>query len=202
MKKIKVLIASVVLFLANVNVVSAQEYEINTQDSIYGLQVTMVDGAITELSFYSTYDRREIIALFICYYEGQLRTSTEFYGYSEYGFDQPVSIEDVSENIYKIRIPQNIIYWTEEGSYTEIRVSFIGKYLTDYSDWESNTLIYPSNETTSLNETFTDNETITYKYFLLSGVECKEKPVGIPFICITYKNGNPIARNKYLINAD
>lgn len=52
--------------------------------------------------------------------------------------------------------------------------------------------------TTSLIELKTDKN-YTYKYFYLSGIECKAKPVGVPFIQVTYENGKPIASDKYMI---
>ena len=82
----------------------------------------------------------------------------------------------------------------------------MGQYLSNNSNdmstqassfWQSNVLTFFFDRSTSLNDTFLDKD-ITYKYFLLSGIESKEEPIGIPFIRVTYENGNPVVINKYM----
>jgi len=218
MKKIKVLVASVMLFLAaSVNVASAQEYEINTQDSIYGLEVgTITNGVITDLSFYSTYNRNEIFTLHIVFYDGLQKIESMGYDCWEGNFPPHyVNVIDINEHIYTINI-QNLdifgqFWYLPQGekeklkNISEAKVYFTGHYLPENSSmsiqtssaWQSNILTFYFDAATSLNETLVDKD-ITYKYFLLSGIESKEKPAGVPFICVTYEKGKPVNVNKYI----
>ena len=210
MKKINVLIASVALFLASVNVVSAQELEINTNGSIYGLEAFFVNDYVINFSFYSTYNVNELKTLIVELYKDDIEVIAMGYYYRQENaaFDILLSgearIEYIDSDVYKITvrnctIPENFkVNQIKElyllGQYSSSNSG--GMEIQESSWWQSNVLTAFISETSSLNETFTDNDIITYKYFLLSGIECEIMPVGVPFIQVVYKNGVVIDRKK------
>jgi hypothetical protein len=205
MKKNKILIASVVLFLvASVNMASAQN------DSIYGLEVSKENKTI---SFYSTYDMTNAKQICTFSYDGAsdnlLWRSTSYrnrYDLNSISFYEGSWIwvcEKITEDIYKVNVqsadlmrylipedkPTRIELWIEgEGFISPTPGSAIGG---------SNVLIFYYHPTieTSLTKLETD-ENYTYKYFLLSGIESKTKPVGVPFIRRMYYNGILISTDK------
>lgn len=228
MKNLKVLMAGLMLCLVvSVNVASAQEYEINTNGEIYGLEV-LVGKKLTnphigidcvKLSFYSTYSKNEINSMQVDFYKGSiddgwtgnLQAGSVNYEYVDnvfingYGI---VTVEDINDNIYKITIDECIInsVGLDPRLKFKFRIYLKGEYLSGSSDmsiqssssWQSNVLTFDYDPTATSIMTPEASENYTYKYYLLSGKETKTKPEGAPFICVTYKDGNPVASNKYV----
>ena len=205
MKKIKLLVASLLLFLA-AGSISAQN------DSIYGLEASNEDN-IMNLSFYSTYETNDLEYIVIRFYDS---SNTELgngvwiqrvYG----GFPSKfgtVSLENISENITKINI-SNAELFTYLQNTLKIELYIMGEgyvpsnilphQIGTASVGQSNVLTFYFNSIpTSINKTI-NTENHTYKYFLLSGIESTTKPLGVPFIEMIYDNGVLIGKNKYLI---
>ncbi len=227
MKTIKVLATGLMLFLAaGVNVVSAQE--INTNGSIYDLQASYsTDGKYMNLSFYSTYDMNEITGMFIHFYQGnpQDNWSPDYpngrggvlFSCNDGIFDSTqkevfgeVSVEQIQGNIYKIsnKIPLGQVVVLSSNETFKCRLYLEGTHnpallgnpsLRLSSTWQSNILTFffdPLN--TALNEINKDNKDCTFKYYFLSGIESKTKPIGIPYIQATFKNGIFITSDKIM----
>jgi hypothetical protein len=208
MKIIKTLIVVSVLFLtAGINVASAQDEARN--DSIYGLEVSIKnEEEEVNISFYSTYNIEDLEVLWLNYYDEKTdKLLLGDYTYCINGFFMVtmgnVRKENISEGVYKINrssylhpILQSkslkIEVYLEGYGYTppSLRTGTIGRsnVLTFYYDPEATSLITPE-----------ATENYTYKYISLSGIESKEKPVGVPFIQMIYKDGILIHSNKCLI---
>ena len=214
MKKVKILITTVVLFLAaNVSVASAQN------DSIYGLEVSIVDNVLN-FSFNSTYDLNNLRSVVVSYYKGSTEdwNLSSFWGSDVIEYNNNVlssyfgegSIDIIDENIYKINISNCILdNFLRDKSY-RLRIYIRGVGYTPPSNslniqtlsssiGESNMLTFFFNPLieTSLNEAIID-ENYTYKYFLLSGKETQKQPIGMPFVQIIYKGEKPMFIDKYI----
>jgi len=210
--------------LASVNVVSAQEYEINPNGSIYGLEAFFIDDYVVNFSFYSTYDLNELLShrndfavMWVDFYNDNSKVFSYVYDYvrGTTTFDAPpvmgeASIEHIDSDVYKITVRNCMVRNCKESYEVNRLVLYFawnlyspsnsgGMEIQASSWWQSNVLTAFISETSSLTETFTDNDIITYKYFLLSGVESEIMPVGVPFIQVVYKNGVVIERKKYFL---
>jgi hypothetical protein len=194
--------------MTSINVAFAQETE--RQDSIYGLEVSIIYiyGRMN-ISFYSTYNKDEIKNITADFYrtgDDDWKKSFLVYKYDNEHFNNPiylgtVTIEDIDSNVYKVNINEidiNIL-GIRPGEPLKIRLYLNGDHLQSSSTWQSNMLTFFFDPlSTSLNKIINDKGNYTYKYYLLSGKESKEVPVGIPFIQMTYKNNIFVASEKYL----
>ena len=210
----KILVAVLVLLItAGMNTVFAQdEYEVNANDSIYGLDV-LVSKRSMNLSFYSTYKIDEIKYMYVKVNDNSLPDDPIMIKYvCDNGiFKNPyyfgiVSIQNISEYLYKINIENldnQIAIITPQVEFW-LQVYLIGESDSDQSEnlrsssiWQSNTLTFFFEPlSTSLNEIMIDNGNYIYNYYLLSGKESKEMPVGVPFIQIVYNNGDLVRIDK------
>jgi hypothetical protein len=121
-----------------------------------------------------------------------------------------INVEQVDENVYRIsnKIPlgSHVLFlspmeaikakvWLEGESSSSSGSE--NESTRSSSVWKSNILTFyydPQTETSLMQlEAETNYE---YKYFLLSGIESETKPMEIPFIQVTYKEGSPIAVDK------
>jgi hypothetical protein len=218
MKTMKILTVVLGLFLtANVNVILAQDAERN--DSICGLDVS-INNNIMNLSFYSTYNKLSLQHVVVNVFDKETNEQLggEIYVYYEYlgepfymdslwfsprYGDGKAYIRNVDEKIFKIEIDNRSLdsdikdrslkielYIEGEGYIPPTRLRSVGR---------SNMLTFFFDpQTSSLNET-NINKDYSFKYFLLSGMESKETPVGVPFVKVTYIDENIISINKYLV---
>ena len=213
MKTIKILAAVLGLFLmGNVNALLAQETERN--DSIYGLEVSIVDN-IMDLSFYSTYDKNDLQEIYINFYnkntEEHLGDEIKIWSFGLDSFmfapryvNGKAYILNEEEDIYRMDINNvnliNNIFMLDDNI-NELKMEL---YIVQTSSIRSNVLTFSFNSTiTALPKTMesnnNENNNNEFKYFLLSGIEILKKPIGISFIEISYENGKKMAVNKWLI---
>ncbi len=214
MKTTKFLTVALGLFLVgnvNVNVVLAQEENMEKNDSIYGLEVSRENGAI---SFYSTYDMNNAKTIHISSYDEnkQLSEYTFYQDKSDLNFIEPLTAdylicEKITEGIYKVnrsnsRLIRHLIL---ENTPTKIEIYIEGEGFTPPSNLgsgdigRSNILTFFFNSMTTFLMESKANKNYIYKYFLLSGKESLEIPVGIPFIQMTYKDDVFLYSEKCLI---
>ncbi len=219
MKITKFLTVALGLFLmgnVNVNVVLAQEENMEKNDSIYGLEVSRENGAI---SFYSTYDMNNAKRIHVLSYdEISNDLLTWIVSFREESDLNSIVIKEMDagipwicvkteENIYKLSVHSDFfIRWLiPEDKLTRIELYIEGEGFIPPTDGlsetigKSNVLTFFFNPvTTSLMELETDKNYI-YKYFLLSGKESQEIPVGVPFIQMIYINNTLVHSNKSLV---
>ncbi|MDR1729045.1 MAG: hypothetical protein LBR52_00055 [Prevotellaceae bacterium] len=220
MKTTKILAAVLGLFLAtSVNIVSAQNENMERNDSIYGLELSIEDN-IMNLSFYSTYNMEELKGIGVQIYDG---TSNDWEVSSYWGglvaeynngsfftkeFGE-ISIEAINENLHKININNTLLNDFFNGKPLKFRCSITGEgYAPPASNLRegiigrSNILTFffnPLATPTSLMELETDKNYI-YKYYLLSGIEIKKLLAGVPLIREIYDENKLIATDKIMIN--
>ena len=157
MKTIKILVAVLGLFLtANVNVVFAQDIEINTNDSIYGLEASYIeDGKYISLSFYSTYDMNEITRMDAFFFQaypsddwsltfpnsrgGTIHRCNEgIFDNSQKDILGEVNVEQIEKNVYKIsnkipmENPQMVVLFSMEAFKCQVYLE--GEYHSDNSE--------------------------------------------------------------------
>lgn len=217
MKTIKIFATAFLLFLAaSVNLVSAQE--INTTDSIYRLEASVVNN-VMNLSFYTTYDMANLTIISMSTYDG----STSDWGSSSYwdgfgaeyykgAFDSPnfgeITIDSVSEGVHKIIINNIVLSDFYKNKTCKIRLFVEGYSYAPLFEvlpavgirGYTNSLTTFFNKTaSSLNETI-NNKSYTYKYYLLSGIEVRESPKSVPFVRRVYNGSKLISIEKILIN--
>jgi hypothetical protein len=195
------------LLMVNCNVALAQNENTQRQDSIYGLEVTLVRDNFIDLSFYSTYDWEKLWGVQVHFYSGNRRYNYYAYDYyhnnNAFFNDNPLigeaNIEYIDGNICKITI-RNCLLIAEKEKDENVLIDKLEVFMNK-SSWKSNvlTFFFDPLMQTSL-KLIESSENYTYKYFLLSGIESQKKPIGIPFIQVSYKNGMPVATNKYLIS--
>ena len=219
MKTTKILAAVLGLFLmVNVNVALAQETERN--DSIYGMEnLSISDRGVISFKFYSTYEIMDLKFIHLDFYDtisdellGNGMLSCSKYAGHMY-FVYPITGRTWGN--YTNNIPGIYEIDIEYPLYMEF-IELMGKPLKIEFYLEGEGFVPPSNNlrageigrsnvltfyydplTTSLTE-LESNKNYTHKYFLLSGIESKAKPIGVPFIQVTYKNGKPVAYEKYM----
>ena len=211
MKKVKVLVVSLLLFLT-----AGSIYAQN--DSIYGLEASIEDYVLN-LSFHSTYNMSDLETVIINFYDKNsnehIGTTTIYYidgnFYSKFGeafsekLDNSTKISVVNGDLYHYyggdesylsRQFKIELYIEGEGYST---VVYGAPKIKTQSIGRSNVLTYYFNPTTTSINKITNNENYTYKYYLLSGIESTTKPLGVPFIEMIYDNGVLIGKNKHLI---
>lgn len=220
MKTMRILAMVLGIFLTvSVNVALAQDESRN--DSIYGLEVSKENMNIT---FYSTYDMNNATRIFIFSYDKTTNTRlfADYFSRKDSVSFEIASIgvvlfyEKTTEDIYKINKSPNDFSMLgflnyiliPEDKPTKIELYIEGEGFAPPSDnlrsgivGRSNVLTFffdPLMETTSLNETLIGKNYV-YKYFFLSGLESKTKPVGVPFIQATYNNGVLISTDKFFL---
>jgi hypothetical protein len=206
MKTTSILAALLGLFLmANSNVALAQDENTQQKDSIYGLEVSIVADCETNLSFYSTYNKNEVLGFAIDVYYEQQKIANASIDFGNFlGTD---IITDIDEKIYIIDLQNfdicGMFYPLSEENRekikkgSEIKIYLIMGYNSS-NMWQSNVLtFFFSSLSTSVNE-ITSGDNYVYKYYLLSGIENKTKPKGIPFIQKTYRNDVLISTDKIM----
>ncbi len=212
MKTTKFLTVALGLFLVgNVNVVLAQEENMEKNDSIYGLDNTLLQGQweIVQVTVEKNTDEKidttvyntttEVQSFILCPNEWVINEHTIVWRYFngaeiafEYTFgENQLTIKDGTPPMqsYQYNIQGEKLILT-----TYYRVNNPPIHMDE--KW---TIVLNKHEMTSFIDETENDADYVFRYFFLTGIESRNKPIGVPFVQQTYKNGSLISVNRYFV---